>query len=178
MNDNRVEYGLKNVHFAPMTSQSTFATPIHMPGAASIKLSPVNETIEEELYHGDISYCILNKGYTGTLNLALIPDEFSLSCLCFKEENEMIVESTEPHHKAFALLFEFDGDSQKTRHILYNCIASRTDLESETKSSNNTITTNSIPLRVLPYDFKKIVKAKVKQESSKYDTWFNEITII
>ena len=68
-----------------------------------------------------------NNGYSGDLEIALIPEWFRTEIL--KEEldrNGVLVEKANVSEtEKFALLFEFDGDINAIRHLLYNCSASR-----------------------------------------------------
>lgn len=176
MKSNRVEYGLTNVYFAVRLQGMNYEVPIRMLGAASIQLTPVDDTIEEELYDGELFNVILNQGYTATLNLAVIPEDFSLKCLGEEKNSEgLVIERAKYQQASFALLFEFDGDEHKTRHVLLNCKASRSELVGETKSAELSINTNAIPMRVLPLGEKRFVKAKARQGTSKYDQWFEKV---
>lgn len=56
----------------------------------------------------------------------MIPEPFCTDIL--KEEqdaNKVLVENANSETGSFTLLFEFDGDIRKIRHVLYNCTASR-----------------------------------------------------
>lgn len=178
MNHNLVEFGLKNVYFAPRDGES-FEKPIRMYGAASIQLSPVDSTEEEEFYNGEISYITINKGYQGQLNLAVVPEAFSLKCLRNElNTQEVLLEIAGFNPRSFALLFEFDGDKHKTRHVLFHCIASRPEISSETNGEKKSINISTLQLRVLPFGDNRVVKAKVKEGASTYQSWFDDVLSI
>ena len=120
--NNKVKFGLKNCHYAkatidPDTNAVTFGTPVAIPGAVNLSLDPEGDT--EPFYADDMVYytTVANNGYSGDLEIALIPDSFRKDILKETEDaNGVLVEDStvEPEH--FALLFEFSGDKKKIRH--------------------------------------------------------------
>ena len=138
--NNKVKFNICNCHYALQRvaedGEMTFDAPVAMPGAVSLALDPNGEP--ESFYADGIEYYIIanNMGYDGDLELALIPESFRTDVL--KEEadgNEVLVENANSETGAFALLFEFDGDIRKIRHVLYNCSASRPKIEGKTNRS-------------------------------------------
>ena len=138
---NKVKYNLKNVHAAKLTetvsegvTTYTYATPQAIPGAVSISLDAEGDS--SPFYADGIVYfrSTANNGYSGDLEIALIPEWFRTEIL--KEtldSHGVLVERSDITETAkFALLFEFDGDVRCIRHVLYNCSASRPSIESET----------------------------------------------
>ena len=90
-------------------------------------------------------------GYDGDLELALIPESFRTDVL--KEEadnNEVLVENAHSETAAFALLFEFDGDIRKIRHVLYNCSASRPKIEGKTNEESREVQTETLTIKARP----------------------------
>ena len=131
---NKVKYNLKNVHAAKLTetvskgvTTYTYATPQALPGAVSISLDAEGDS--SPFYADGIVYfrSTANNGYSGDLEIALIPEWFRTEIL--KEtldSHGVLVERSDITETAkFALLFEFDGDVRCIRHVLYNCSASR-----------------------------------------------------
>ena len=137
---NKVKYNLRNVHYAPITEEAegdgfpTYGTPVKWPGAVSLSMEAQGSISK---FHADgITYwqSAKNNGYEGDLEMALIPDQFRLDCLGeeLHETDKVYLEKVTAKSTPFALLFEFEGDATDTRHVLYNCTASRPSIEGNT----------------------------------------------
>ena len=156
---NKVKYNLKNVHAAVLTAtvaegvtSYSYGTPKAIPGAVSISLDAEGES--SPFYADGIVYfrSYANNGYSGDLEIALIPEWFRTEIL--KETldaNGVLVEKADTTESVkFALLFEFDGDERSIRHVLYNCSASRPSIESETKEETIEPGTETLSLPPIP----------------------------
>ena len=96
---NKVKYNLKNVHAAKLTKGEdgsyTYETPKAIPGAVSISLDAEGDS--SPFYADGIVYfrSVSNNGYSGDLEIALIPEWFRTDIL--KEEldkNGVLVENS------------------------------------------------------------------------------------
>lgn len=177
---NKVKYGLKNVYYSVITLTNNvpiYGTPVHIPGAVNLTLSPVGEKVKfaaddtEDYFAENV-----NNGYDGSLELALIPDAFRTDVLGDTvDSNGAIVENANATVKRFALMFEFDGDAQKTRHVLYNVLANRPNIEGTTRSNTKEPKSETLEVEARPAADTSDVKAKVKQGDTGYDTFFTAV---
>lgn len=136
----KVKYNLKNVHYAPITEEAvdggfpTYATPVKWPGA--VELSMEQQGSISKFYADGITYwqSAKNNGYEGDLTMALILDSFRVDCLGeeLHETDKVYLEKATAKSTPFALLFEFEGDTSGTMHVLYNCTATRPNIEGKT----------------------------------------------
>lgn len=180
-NTNKVKFGIKNCHYAVATIDSngsaTYGTPVALPGAVNLSLEPQGEN--SPFYADNVVYYMgsANSGYSGDLELALIPDDFKKDVLGFVEDhNGILYEDTNAEAVHFALTFEFSGDKHAVRHVMYNCTASRPAVGSATTTENKepqtesiTITATSIYVAAVDKD---VVKASVTpSESTQYNAW-------
>lgn len=183
---NKVKYGLKNVHYAAATiaadGTATFSKPKRWPGAVSLSLDPEGEVTK--FYADDVAYSqyAINAGYSGTYESALIPEDFRKDILGDLEDtNGVILEDAAAESKHFALLFEFSGDVESVRHVMYNCVASRPSVSGETKEEGADPQTEELEItcgtiRVTALD-KDIPKARVGKDSLKYAGWYDEVYV-
>src|SRR5699024_7199631 len=177
---NKVKFNISNVHYALITSTDegiNFSVPVPMPGAVSISLDPNGEP--ESFYADGIEYYTIsnNMGYDGDLEIALIPETFRTDIL--KETvdaNKVLIENANAETVNFALLFEFDGDKHKIRHVMYNCSAARPSLEGQTNEESREVQheTLSLSSRPLPNG---LVKARTGNETSSdaYSDWYGQV---
>jgi len=124
---NKVQFSLKNVHYAPITTGDdgsiTFDAPVHIPGAVSLTLTRQGNEVkfiaDGVVYYASYS----NEGYSGTLTIALIPEHFRKTILKEVEDetDHVLVEYADTETAPFALLFEIEGDEKATRRVLYYC---------------------------------------------------------
>ena len=180
---NKVKYGLKNVYYAVATiaanGSATYETPVAIPGAVSLSLSA--EGGETKFRADNINYWVgqSNNGYSGDLEVALIPDSFKTDVLGMIKDstNKVLIEDAEAKTTPFALLFQFEGDASATRHVMYNCTAARPELngstteeEIEPQTETMSLTASSIYNASLQ---KNIVKASVDEveAASIYSGW-------
>lgn len=172
---NKVKYGLKNVHIAVRTitdGVESYETPFRLEGAVNISLPPKGDKVE--FYADDYEYfkVYVNQGYEGTLEVALINDDFKEKILKeIKDKNGVQFESSEAIFADFALMFEFSGDEHKTRHIFYNCTVERPNIESGTKATSIDVKTETLNITASP-NLAGYTKASVKQGETEYENWF------
>src|SRR5690606_12691770 len=120
----------------------------------------------------------VNDGYEGTLEMALIPDQFRVDVLGdYIDANGVLVENVNGKPKRIALMFEFDGDKKKTRHIFYNVAVGRPNIEGSTKTNTKEPKTEVMNISARPALDTGDVKAKMKQGQTGYDSFFNEVYI-
>lgn len=183
-NTNKVKYGLSNVYYAVATiaadGSATYATPKRLPGAVNLSLDAQGENTP--FYADNIVYWTStgNAGYEGDFELALIPDDFKKDILGYKEDSSGILyEVTDAPTVNFALLFQFEGDKNATRHVLYNCTSGRPGIGSETTTDSTEPTTETIPITATSiYNSdtdENITKARCVKTDSAYDTWFESV---
>ena len=142
MSENKIKYGLKNVHYAvatidAATGEATYATPVPFPGAVSLTLSPSGENTP--FYADNITYYITNgsTGYEGELEMARVIDAFKTDILgMIADQKQVLYETLDPQIVHFALMFQFEGDVKATRHVLYNCTCTRPSNDGSTKGES------------------------------------------
>ena len=180
----KVKYNLKNVHAAKLTKGDdgnfTYDTPQAIPGAVSISLEAEGDS--SPFYADGIVYfrSTANNGYSGDLEIALIPEWFRTEILQeVKDNNGVLVEHSDVTESVyFALLFEFDGDIKAIRHVLYNCTASRPSIESETKEETIEPGTETLSLTADPRE-DGLVKSRTGDDTtdSVYRNWYQAVYV-
>ena len=182
---NKVKYNLKNVHAAKLTETVTngvtsfsYGTPKAIPGAVSISLDAEGES--SPFYADGIVYfrSVTNNGYSGDLEMALVPEWFRTEILQEQLDGKgvLIEKSDNRESVKFALLFEFDGDINCIRHVLYNCTSSRPSIESETKEDTIEPGTEKLSITADPRA-DGLVKARTGDttDAATYDGWYSAV---
>ena len=182
---NKVKYNLKNVHAAILTETDnngvksfSYGTPKAIPGAVSISLDAEGES--SPFYADGIVYfrSVTNNGYSGDLEMALVPEWFRTDVLqeALDSKGVLIEKSTNAESVKFALLFEFDGDVNCIRHVLYNCTSSRPSIESETKEDTIEPGTEKLSITADPRA-DGLVKARTGDTTDKTadDNWYKSV---
>lgn len=183
---NKVKYGLKNVHFAVATiaadGSATYGTVKAWPGAVNMSFDAQGGT--NKFRADNINYWIgqSNNGYEGDLECALIPDDFRKDVLGdIEDDNGVLLEDVDAKTVPFALLFQFEGDDKATRHVLYNCSATRpsvsgstTDEDIKPQTETVTVTTGSVYFPNFEGG-KNLAKGRCLEGDSEYDDFFNAV---
>ena len=184
---NKVKYNLRNVHAAKLTetvadgvTTFTYATPKAIPGAVSISLDAEGES--SPFYADGIVYfrSSTNNGYSGDLEIALIPEWFRTEILqeALDAKGVLVESSNVTESVKFALLFEFDGDVNAIRHVLYNCSASRPSIASETKEDTIEPGTETLSVTADPRS-DGLVKGRTGDttDQTAYADWYKNVYV-
>ena len=180
---NKVKFGLKNCHYAKATfgedGSVSYAKPVRIPGAVSLSMDANGDI--EPFYADNIAYYVVNNnsGYEGDLELALLSLEFRKDVLGeILDQKGVLVEKNDAELKQFALLFEFDGDVNHIRHVLYCCTASRTAVEGETNTDTKTPKTETCSFTAAALD-NGLVKCRTCEEtdSEVYANWYKAVYV-
>lgn len=183
--NNKVKFGLKNVHYAvatvdPITNTATYATPKPWPGGVSLSLDAQGDITKFRADNIDYWVGNANNGYQGDLESALIPEDFRVDVLGDVEDsNGVLVEDAGAKTVQFALLFQFEGDAKAMRHVMYNCTANRPSVSGSTteetiEPQTETVTITAVAIHNAGLDM-DVVKGRAKQGDPQYDTWYDAV---
>ena len=154
MAENKVRFGLKNVHYAVLTegSANAWATPVAVPGAVSLDLEA--NVASEDFYADNVAYyrTFANNGYNGTLEMAKISESMLADIWGIAAGTDNVIrEYADAQPKPFALLFEINGDADKELYVLYRCLPSgKPTAGSQTTEDTATPVTQSFEFSALP----------------------------
>ena len=186
---NKIKYGLSLLYYAPITSETdagviTYDTPVALPGAISISLSPQGERRALSADNVEYFVSISNGGYEGDVVVALIPDHFRLAALGEKQDaaqgSNVTYETADVITQRFALLGQFDGDYKNIRFVFYNCTASRPNVASQTVDGTNGLdpsqSTETITISAKGRRIDKIIRSKLIDDGSEmFTNWFGSV---
>lgn len=180
-NKNKVKFGLKNCHYAIATLTEdgtvTFGKPVSIPGAVSLSLDAEGDN--KPFYADDTVYYMVsnNNGYSGDLELALIPESFLKDVMHETEDtNGVFAENKDVEPEHFALLFEFSGDQRKIRHCMYYCSATRPSVSGQTREDSTDVQTDKLSLTVSPLPSGLVkVKTGTNTTDSVYEAWYESV---
>lgn len=179
---NKVKYGLKNAHYALLTIAEdgtvTYGKPIPIPGSVSLTMDAQGDT--STFYADNMAYFVTaaNDGYSGTFEVALIPDQFRQDVLheTMDEAAQVLVENINNQTSPFALLFEFDGDKKATRHVLYNCTCTRPSVSGGTTTNTKEPSTEKMNLTASPLpNGNTKARTTVDTPAAQYAGWYDAV---
>ena len=183
---NKVKFNLKEVYYSKVTEMVntsgttySYATPVAWPGAVSLSLD--QEGGESTFYADGIAYykTFANNGYSGDFESAMIPESFltDIMGMTLSTSNNVLVENANAEPATFALLFQFDGDQNAIKHVLYNCKCNRPSVSSQTNEDTKEVRTETITISATPRA-DGLVKARcANTAAAAYSTWTSTVFV-
>lgn len=183
MAKNKVKFGLSNCVIAPITAVSnsgyTYGTPIAIPGAVNLSLSPAGDT--NDFYADNLIYfsSTANQGYEGDLELALIPDEIRTAILGETvDSNGALIESATDKNTNFAFGFQIEGDVKARKFWYYNCSLTRPANNGATTEASITPQTDTLTMKAMPRLTDKKVRVYIEKNddnTAAYNSFFTNV---
>lgn len=174
---NKIKYGISRCYYALLGSNG-YGTPVALPGAVSLSLTAQGDNYS--FYADNIQYYrnSVNNGYSGDLEVAILPDEFLTSVLgnTLDSTDKILVENVQNAAPVFALGFQVEGDSDNPRFWIYNCTASRPEISGDTKEESIEVQTETVTITSSP-TADGYVRARTTSETptATYEGWFSEV---
>lgn len=199
---NKVQFGLKNFHIAPLTFTTSqnhpgaqipnFGDYTWIPGAVSLSINPEGDATP--FYADDIIYFVseVNNGYTGTVELAYIrPEDAVLIWGDVIAANNVHVETAYRNEsKHFAMAFEFMNDQKHTRYVYYDVVFERPSINGATTTNVKEPKTTTLNFRCVPLPAgltgsggmniraTKTDAGTTQNPDTVYDEWFDSVWYI
>lgn len=181
MSENKVQFNLKNVHYALYdASAGTYDTPVAVPGAVSLSLDPAGESNTK--YADGIAYYVsyANQGYSGSLEMVRFPDKMLEDIWGFTtgSTSKVQTENANAESQAFALLFQIDGDQSDEKYVFYNCKAARPGVSAETNEASKTPKDQSCDITASPRSDGKVrARTTADTPETTRNSWFTSVFV-
>ena len=188
MSENKVQFNLKNVHYAILTeaAENKWAAPVAVPGAVSLTLDANGS--DNDFYADGVTYykSFTNNGYTGTLEMARIIDAMLKDVWGVEEgaTDKVLYEKANVEPVPFALLFQIDGDADEEYYCFYRCLAGRPGIGAKTNTETKEPQTQSCSISALPLvtgaaNQMHLIKARTTADtpSGTKTGWFTAVSV-
>ncbi len=179
MSENKVKFGLKNVHIA-IRDGDTAGTPMAVPGAVSLSMDPQGE--QSIFYADNIAYYVTqsNQGYSGDLELAMIPDAMRQAIWgeVLQATDKVLYEVANAEPAIFDLGFQIEGDQQERLTWIYGCTATRPQIGSTTIAESKEVQTEKCTITSSPLA-NGLVKSVTTAETTAAvkSAWFESVYV-
>lgn len=178
---NKVQFNLKNVHYSILSftdGKPAWATPVAVPGAVTLTLNPQGSV--SPFYADGVVYyqAIANNGYSGDLEMARYPDQMLTDVWGFEfnDTDKVLVENANVEPKAFALLYQIDGDVNEDLYCLYNCSGTRPGIGGTTNTESKTPQTRSSTISAVPLiDGSVLARTSSETPAEVKQNWFKSV---
>lgn len=177
MANNKVEFGISNLHFFTYEVADdetvTLGTPYHLPGAVSF--APEQDSNNNVFYADDISYWSeYSEGpFNGDLEVALFTDEFKTQFLGYKRLVDgglaAVKNAVKPN---VGIAFDIKGDKEGRRACFWNCSLGAITREYNTIEEEKEPATETIPITCVGDNTTGVTKVTYKPGDPGYDTLF------
>lgn len=180
---NKVNFGLENVYYAKATDDGTgtltYGTPVAIKGAVDLNLDQSGDMTPWYADNGIFFTSVANNGYTGTIEVANLPDSFYIDIMGEQTDTDgAIYETADTEPAEFALLYEVKGDAEKIRRVFYRCKAQRPADTAHTTEASTTPNTVTLNITAMPVISNNVVKARCRETDTCYATWFTAVHVI
>ena len=181
---NTVEFGLTNVYFAKasydsLTNTVSYGSPQRILGAVNLSLE--NSSDNDNIFYADnIEYykSAGTGGFTGTLELALIPEWVKTNILGeTKNTDDVLIATNNDTFSPFAMMYQVDGDDDETYRLFYYCSVSRPAENSATIEDTRTPQTSTLNLTVSARPDNGLIKAMTTPDTDAavVSAWFTTV---
>ena len=187
MPKNKVQFNLKNVHYSILTETISdnvtvysWATPVKVPGAVSLSLDAQSELSPFDadgiVYYQSVS----QNGYSGDLEMAKFPDQMLKDVWGFTEgeTSKVLTENIAHEPKAFALLFQIDGDVDNELYVMYNCKGTKPGIASSTNTDTKEPQTQTSTISATPLENGNVqARTTGDTPASTKNSWFDAVFV-
>lgn len=176
---NKVTFGLSNVHFFTWTEDDqgnvTLGTPMHVPGA--VDWSPDQDSNDYRFDADNIAYWsnTTTGPISGTLEMALFPDEFKTQFLGYREVvGGGIAEVKNAQKPHIGMAAEIEGDKEKRRVMFLNGTCGAIGRSYHTVENDEPeVQTETLPINFVGDNNTGATKVTYKPGDTNYDTLFS-----
>ena len=188
MGQNKVKFGLKNVHYASVSevtslgvTTTTYGTPKSWAGAVNLEVNPTSS--DASVFRADDSdYYIVSgssQGFDGTYECAYVPEDVETDVMgAVKDNNGVICEYANDEVKYIALMFEIDGDNSGRRYLVPKVKFDKPSISAETTGTDgNTPKTSSLTFKAAPRPDDGLARLHTGDTTpdATYNNWFNTV---
>lgn len=187
MADNRYYHGLSNVHYSVVTETTdsktgevatTYGTVKAWKGAVGISFD--SEASLDNFFADNGVYAVTSKnsGYTGSLEIAQIPDDVYTDVYGQTKSTDGLITETDTDVKKYiALMFEFATDTQARRVCFYKVALSLPTVEGNTDEDTIEVQTRTLDLTAVPRPDDGKIKTFTTVDATAYATFYNAVPV-
>lgn len=191
---NKVKFGLSRLYRAKLTRGSdgavSFATPVAMPGAVSMTVTPEGE--EGKPFYADNGIYYqgddVNGGYSLEFNVAMLDAVAKRDIYgeVLDEATGVQYESVDAKVPEFAYICQVEGDANPLGMVFYACKASRSETSANTKGESTDVDTDTFKVKAaaIPVtigdETKNITKGFIEgteENKAKYKAFFDGVVV-